>query len=1216
MKRLGFLSLSGALGFFALAAGARAGEIEVRGGAGFSTLISSGDTTPRSADGTDFGTLTVGSGTRANTFRINNVGTTALTVFFVTDDGAAFSISGASGPTNPIAAGGHNDFTITFDPTSAGVKTATVAISNSDSNEGTYTFSITGEALGEPEIVVRGRLTPVSNWVGISDGETTPNTLKGQSYATQQVEGGSESHTFQIENTGTAQLQIDSITDDSPHFSVTGVPNVIGVNQTQTFNVVFNPNASGTHMAVITIQNNDANEDPFTFTVVGVGEAPDLLVAGGEPPNIVITNGDTTPRELDGTDFGPLDAGTVNISPFLEHVFRLRNDGNSPLTIFAIIDDGAAFSISGVPGPTSPIAPGGQNDFTIRFDPDSLGVKTATVTITSNDPEDVYTFTVRGEGTGEPEIEVRGQATPVSNWIDISDGETTPDGLKGQIFAALDVDGGSESHSFKILDTGSAPLQIDSITDDSPHFSITGDTQSFNVVFNPTTEGTHTAVITIQNNDANEDPFTFTVIGVGEAPDIEVYGGSQLNQFVSSGNAPPTEAKGTDFGPLPVGSAVEHVFRIRNTGNVALMVSAVSEDGAAFSLSGVPGPTSPIPAGGHNDFTLRFEPVSAGTKNATVIISSNDPDESPYSFLVTGEALGEPEIVVSGQATPVSGWVSLTDGETSPNALKGQVFASQPVGGNGETHTFRLQNTGTAQLQIASITDDSPHFSVGGVPSVVGVNQTQTFTVTFNPSATGTHTAVITIQNNDANEDPFTFRVTGGATGPEMSVRGGAALNRAIPDGDTSPTAADGTDFGAVLANAGQKQTTFTIFNNGNDPLILSGAGSSDAQFTLSGVPGITTPIPPGGSNDFTITYAPTSTGLDSSTITLLSNDPATSPYTFAVSGEGGTGEPELLVHGQNNALIQSGDTIPETADGTYFGVHPPSGTPVARDFTLRNSGTGDLFITSVTVSNAAFSIDAVPSAPIAPGDSARLTLTFTPPAQDGANFVGNVRIISNIGTPYTFDIRAVTEAAAPPEANLAVRGGSPLPIFPIANGSTQPFILNGTHFGEVLLGSTHRLSLQLRNNGSGVLSHFSSATDLNEARLMGSTGQVAPGNWRLIVVEFEAVAVGPAGWTVSITTDDPDTPVYTFSMAATVVTEPSEGPQVTAVETIGTTLEITVTTTPGKICTLYVSSDCVTWSRFPGMPDFPGAAQPVTLILTNEIVPGQSRRFYRLEEN
>ncbi len=81
-------------------------------------------------------------------FTIRNTGTGALSlggtpiVALGGTDAAQFSVK--TQPAATVAAGGSATFTLSFRPTSAGSKSATVTIRNNDENEGTYTFTVTG----------------------------------------------------------------------------------------------------------------------------------------------------------------------------------------------------------------------------------------------------------------------------------------------------------------------------------------------------------------------------------------------------------------------------------------------------------------------------------------------------------------------------------------------------------------------------------------------------------------------------------------------------------------------------------------------------------------------------------------------------------------------------------------------------------------------------------------------------------------------------------------------------------------------------------------------------------------------------------------------------------------------------------------------------------------------------------------------------------------
>ncbi len=128
--------------------------------------IVSGDATPALADYTDFGAISTVSGTTVRTFTIQNTGTAALSLTgaspYVTISGtnaADFSVTAI--PSNNITASGNTTFQVTFDPSSDGLRTATISIANNDSNENPYTFIINGNGISAP--VITSSLTASGN---------------------------------------------------------------------------------------------------------------------------------------------------------------------------------------------------------------------------------------------------------------------------------------------------------------------------------------------------------------------------------------------------------------------------------------------------------------------------------------------------------------------------------------------------------------------------------------------------------------------------------------------------------------------------------------------------------------------------------------------------------------------------------------------------------------------------------------------------------------------------------------------------------------------------------------------------------------------------------------------------------------------------------------------------------------------------------------------
>jgi|GEM_PF-1383089 len=118
---------------------------------GNSISIADGDMTPNTTDNTDFGNGNTNS-TVTNTFTINNTGIANLTISSITVSGADASLFtvGALIPASPIAPGGSATFTVSFLPTSAGIKTATININNNSCSSSLQDFAIQGNGIAMP----------------------------------------------------------------------------------------------------------------------------------------------------------------------------------------------------------------------------------------------------------------------------------------------------------------------------------------------------------------------------------------------------------------------------------------------------------------------------------------------------------------------------------------------------------------------------------------------------------------------------------------------------------------------------------------------------------------------------------------------------------------------------------------------------------------------------------------------------------------------------------------------------------------------------------------------------------------------------------------------------------------------------------------------------------------------------------------------------------
>ena len=238
--------------------------------------------------------------------------------------------------------------------------------------------------------------------------------------------------------------------------------------------------------------------------------------------------------------------------------------------------------------------------------------------------------------------------------------------------------------------------------------------------------------------------------------------------------------------------------------------------------------------------------------------------------------------------------VKIDDGDTTPSSADDTDFGPADVSGGSVSKTYTIENNGTAALTISGASiSGSGDFTVTSQPaSFLAPDDGTTFTVKFDPGTAGTHTATVNIANN-SSENPYDFAVRGTGTTivvpmPEIDVRGNGI---SIPDGDTTPETADGTDMGSAEVGSGSITTTFYVHNTGTDTLTVGYEinpditlinGQTAASFGI--VPGAgSSKIPPGGSNTISVECYPLIAGTYLTTLSMVNNDADENPYDFSV---------------------------------------------------------------------------------------------------------------------------------------------------------------------------------------------------------------------------------------------------------------------------------------------------------------------------------------------
>ncbi|MFI1743079.1 PQQ-dependent sugar dehydrogenase, partial [Thalassobellus sediminis] len=241
-------------------------EINIQGN---SMDISNGSNSPSELNNTDFGSIAANT-IATEIFSIQNLGSANL---ILTDGSPFISITGDDAsdfevnqiPISPISAQSSSEFSIDFNPTTSGVKNATLTIANNDSNTSSYTFNIRGTSVApSPEIQVQG------NGQDINNGDLYPTTSNDTNFGSVDISNTS-TKTYTISNTGTTPLSISNISlSNTTDFEIVTpfYSSPIDVGNSTQFSIRYT-GASGKHSSTVTITNNDSDEGSFEFVIRG-----------------------------------------------------------------------------------------------------------------------------------------------------------------------------------------------------------------------------------------------------------------------------------------------------------------------------------------------------------------------------------------------------------------------------------------------------------------------------------------------------------------------------------------------------------------------------------------------------------------------------------------------------------------------------------------------------------------------------------------------------------------------------------------------------------------------------------------------------------------------------------------------------------------------------------------------------------------------------------
>ncbi|BBD65392.1 hemolysin-type calcium-binding region [Nostoc commune NIES-4072] len=414
----------------------------------------------------------------------------------------------------------------------------------------------------------------------------------------------------------------------------------------------------------------------------------------------------------------------------------------------------------------------------------------------------------------------------------------------------------------------------------------------------------------------------------------------------------------------------------------------------------------------NGDFRLKpGSPAIDGGSNAFNSITKNTPldGNGDGSVLIDIGAYEAPtNKTPSPEIEVLDGTVDIADNSTTPINF-GEVIAGSTV-----TKTFTIKNTGIAALNLSNLRLPDGFSLVGTLPSTVAAKTSANITVALNTTTGATYTGSFSLTNNDSNESPFNFVISGKVNAPEIEV----VNNKVdIVDGSTTPIDFGDADFGSTVFQ------TFTIKNTGKAPLNLTNLELPDG-FSLVGTLPATLAVNNWAS--LTVALNTKTPGTYGGRFILSNNDPNESSFDFAIKGKVQPAPaPEIQVL-NGTVDIADGSTTPIDFGNVTFG------STATKTFTIKNIGTATLNLGNLTLPDG-FSLVGTRPYSLAAKDSTNITVALNTNIPTPGTYSGSFSLTNNDSEESSF--------------NFAIKGTVKPPL------ATEIYLLNGTDSSEYLKG-------------------------------------------------------------------------------------------------------------------------------------------------------------------
>lgn len=464
-------------------------------------------------------------------------------------------------------------------------------------------------------------------------------------------------------------------------------------------------------------------------------------------------------------------------------------------------------------------------------------------------------------------------------------------------------------------------------------------------------------------------------------------------------------------------------------------------------------------------------PFAPSTDQSWLTITSVSNGVVSFSFAATSSNRTG-HITLLGQAIPVvqeippqllvfNGASAITNNQLTP-----QNFGNVVLNGTGPVFTFTISNAGGQSLDVGTPSVPLGFSLVTNPPASIAGGSNGQFSVRLNSTNVGFVSGSISFTNNDTNNDPFSFAVSGAVLSPPSI---------AVFIGTNSVTNGQTVSFGSVQQSSSAPAVTFAVANAGQVPLTLGlQTPAVPSGFLL--VSNLASTVASNGIALFTVQLTTSNAGVFAGNITITNNSTNT-PFAFTVTG-----------------TVLPPPMIAVSPSPANFGTNIQGSTGSTVTFTITNAG-GEPLLLGVPVLPTGFLLSAAPPGTITASNSTTFRVQLN--TSNAGSFSGNISITNNsANNPLNVGVSGTVL----PSSNYIVLGGN-------------------LNFGVVTVGAMATNSFTISNLGPALLT-VSNIVFSNAAAFTASwtNGTIAASNSQQVTVVFKPAA--PTNYSGLVTVD------------------------------------------------------------------------------------------------